>query len=146
MKATAALLAATYAFTVAALAIAWLKGGRAERAGVLLLVGMILFSWISKGIFGARFASVDPLALVEDFIGFAGFTWIGLHARRVWPLCAAALQLLSLGAHFAREVDIEVHPMAYSLMKTVPTLLVCLLVAIGAIGCQRRRRRALLRD
>jgi hypothetical protein len=146
MKETAVLLTATYAFTVAALAFAWRKGGRAERAGVLLLLGMVTFSLASKGILGARFASVDPLALVEDFIGFAGFTWIGLHARRVWPLCAAALQLLSLGAHFAREVEAGVHPMVYSLMKTVPTLLVCLLVAVGAAAFRRRQRRALAQD
>jgi hypothetical protein len=143
MSQAAVLLAAFYGFLVAALSFAWIAGGRAERAGVLLIFGMIAFRLAAWAIAHPQFATIDPAALVEDIAGFAGFTWIGLRARRFWPLCAAALQLLSLGAHFARGLKHSVDPMVYSLMKSLPTLLVCLAIALGAAFYRMRRKAAL---
>jgi hypothetical protein len=143
MSATAVLLTAFYSIMAASLGFAWIRGGRAERVGVVLVVGMAVFRISSELFAPARFATLDLLSLIEDLAGFAGFTWIGLRARRYWPLWAAALQLLSLGAHFARAVDLGVHPMIYSIMKSLPTLMVCLVIAVGAATYRRRRKRAL---
>lgn len=143
MSQTAVLLTAFWSIVVAALAFAWVAGGRAERAGVILLVGMSGFRIAAEAVSQARFATVDPYSLVQDVALFAGFTYIGLRARRYWPLCAAALQLLSMGAHFARTLKAEVDPMVYALMKSLPTLLVCLAIAAGAALYRRRRRIAL---
>jgi hypothetical protein len=139
---TAVLLTAFYGFVAATLGFAWIKGGRAERLGVVLVLGMALFRISAGAVSQARFHTVDPLSLVEDVIGFAGFTWIGLRARRYWPLCAAALQLLSLGAHLARMLRPNVDPVVYAFMKSLPTLLVCLAIAVGAALYHRRRKRA----
>ncbi len=143
MNLTTVLLTAFFGFMVATLGFAWVRGGKAERAGVVLVLAMAAFSIVAEALFDSRFVTVDWHALVEDVAGFAGFTWIGLRARRYWPLCAASLQLLSLGAHLARMVDLAVHPMVYSLMKSVPTALVCLAIALGAQAYYRRRIRAL---
>ncbi len=140
MSLSTALVLAFHGLMVATLAFAWIAGGRAERAGVLLVAGMAAFSWLSQAISYSRFATIDPLALVQDFVGFAGFMYIGLRARRFWPLWAAAMQLLSLAAHFARGLKSEVDPMVYALMKSVPTLVVCLAIAAGAALYRRRRR------
>ena len=142
MSQTAVLLTAYYGIMAAALSFAWVAGGRAERAGVILLVGLTAFRFAAEAFSSARFDTVDPLSLIQDLAGFAAFAWIGLRARRYWPLWAAALQLLSLGAHFARGADLGIHPMVYSLMKSLPTLLVGLAIAAGAAFYRRRARRA----
>jgi len=137
---TAALLAAFYAVMVCSLTYAWFRGGGAERVGVLLLLGFFLFRIVLRPLVPAQFEAVDPLAFAQDFIGFAGFMWIGLRARRYWPLIAAALQLLSLSAHLARVTDVPIHPWVYALTQNVPTLLVYFALALGTAGYQRRVR------
>lgn len=142
MNLSTVLLAAFFGFMAVTLGYAWIRGGRTERAGVLLLLTLAVISFAAHPVTQPRFDELDVPALIEDAIGFAGFTWIGLHARRYWPLCAAAMQLLSIAAHFARVMPVDIHPMVYSLMKSTPTAIVCLLIAIGARNVQRRLRAA----
>ena len=137
---SAALLAAFYAVMAGSLTYAWFRGGGAERIGVYLLVGFFVFRLIFRPLIPAHFDQVDSLALAQDLIGFAGFVWIGLRARRYWPLVAAALQLLSLSAHFARALHLPVDPWAYALLKSFPTLMVYLVLTVGTASYQRRVR------
>lgn len=138
---TVAMLSAFYAVMVGSLAFAWFRGGHSERIAVLLLVGFFLFRLVLRPLIPAEFVSLDPLAFAQDLIGFVGFVWIGLQARRYWPLFAAALQLLSLSAHIARSIAAPIDPWAYALTKSVPTLLVYMVLAIGTANYQRRARR-----
>lgn len=138
---TAAMLFAFYAVMTGSLAFAWFRGGDAERTGVLLLIGFLLFRLIFRPLIPAQFGSLDPLAFTQDLIGFAGFVWIGLRARRYWPLIAAALQLLSVCAHVARAMSMPIDPWAYALTKSVPTLLVYVVLAIGTASYRHRVRR-----
>ncbi|MGX7953539.1 hypothetical protein ACWPM1_13380 [Tsuneonella sp. HG249] len=137
---TAVLLTAFYAVMVSSLAFAWFRGGGAERIAVLLLLAFFAFRVAVHPLMPVRFTGLDPLALTQDLIGFVGFVWIGLRARRYWPLIAAALQLLSLSAHFARVLHLPVDPWAYSVLKSVPTLLVYIVLAIGTANYRRRVR------
>ncbi|MFN6934358.1 MAG: hypothetical protein ACK4NZ_04315 [Tsuneonella sp.] len=136
------LLVGFYAVMAVSLTYAWFKGGGAERAAVILLLAFFVFRIVLRPFVPAEFHSVDPLAAAQDIIGFVGFVWIGLYARRFWPLLAAAFQMLSLGAHFARALEIEVDPWAYMLMKSVPTLMVFVTLFIGTASFQKRKRLA----
>ncbi|MGX7924941.1 hypothetical protein ACWPMX_00020 [Tsuneonella sp. HG094] len=138
------LLTSFYAVMAGSLAYGWFRGGRTERSAVILLIAFFLFRAVLKPLTIPQFDSVDPVALSQDLIGFVGFVWIGLSARRYWPLAAAALQLLSLSAHFARGVEDSVSGPTYAAMKAVPTLLVFILLAIGTRNYQRRKARAML--
>jgi hypothetical protein len=140
------LLTAFYVVMVASLCFAWFRGGGAERASAVLILAFTLLRFATVPIQADRFDALDPLALAEDFLAFAGFTWIALRARRYWPLFAAALQLLSLAGHFARAVDLGVDPYAYALMKSVPTLLVFVTLVIGTANYQRRKRATMHAD
>lgn len=140
---TILLFAGFYAVMVGSLAYAWSRGGRTERSAVILLVAFFLFRVALFPLLHSEYDEVDPLALAQDLIGFVGFVWIGLSARRYWPLAAAALQLLSLSAHFARGVEDSVSGPTYAAMKAVPTLLVFVLLAIGTRNYQRRKARAM---
>lgn len=137
---TAVLLVAFYAVMAFALVFAWAKGGGAERVGAGLLLGFFLFRMALEPFVPSRFDVLNPLAFAQDLIGFAGFVWIGVRARRYWPLLAAALQLLSLSAHFARAVHVAVDPRVYAAMKTMPTFLVFVLLIIGTINYRSRSR------
>lgn len=137
---TAMLLFAFYAVMVFALAFAWSKGGGAEKVGALLLLGFFLFRMALEPFVPSRFDVLNPLALAQDLIGFIGFAWIGLKARRYWPLLAAALQLLSLSAHFARAVHVAIDPRVYAAMKSGPTFLVFVLLIVGTVNYRSRSR------
>ena len=137
---TAVLLVSFYAVMAFAFVFAWLKGGGAERVGAGLLLGFFLFRMALEPFVPSRFDVLNPLALAQDLIGFAGFVWIGLRARRYWPLLAAALQLLSLAAHFARAVHVAIDPRVYAVMKTLPTFLIFVLLIIGTITYRSRLR------
>lgn len=137
---TVVLLSGFYAVMAFSLAFAWFKGGGAEKVGVLLLLGFFLFRIALTPLIPPQFDALDPLAFAQDLIGFAGFVWIGLRARRYWPLAAAALQLISLSAHFARVIDVAIHPFVYSLLKSGPTLLVFLLLVVGTVNYRSRAR------
>lgn len=116
------------------------EGGGAERLGALLLLGFFLFRMALEPLVPSRFDILNPLALAQDLIGFVGFAWIGLKARRYWPLLAAALQLLSLSAHFARAVHVAIDPRVYAAMKSGPTFFVFVLLILGTVNYRSRLR------
>ena len=139
---TAILLTAFYVIMAGSLTYAWIFGAKPERAAVLLLLGFLVFRIVLRPLVPAEFNSIDPLAFAQDFVGFAGFVWIGLRAGRYWPLVAAALQLLSLSAHIARALSVPIDPWAYALTKSGPTLLVYLTLVVGTASYRHRARRA----
>ena len=140
---TAVLLVVFYAVMAFALVFAWSKGGGAEKVGAGLLLGFFLFRMALEPFVPSRFDVLNPLAFAQDLIGFAGFVWIELRARRYWPLLAAALQLLSLSAHFARVVQVAIDPRVYAVMKSLPTFLVFVLLAVGTASYRSRLRRTM---
>jgi hypothetical protein len=135
------LLALFYATLAVVCPLALWKGGAPERAGVALLAVMLL-GGLAGQLAGPRFATLDTIALADDLVGFGGFTWIAYHARRFWPIWAAALQLLSLAGHFARVVETASAPVVYALMKSGPTYLIFIALLIGTLGHWRRTRQA----
>ncbi|HYD23470.1 MAG TPA: hypothetical protein VEB68_01645 [Croceibacterium sp.] len=120
------------------LALRW--GGRPEHWGARVIVAMILLTYAGHAFFPRLFRSVDPVALAVDIVGLIGFTAIGLTYRRVWPLWAASLQLLSSGAHFVRALSIPIEGRAYFWMKTSPTWIVMVLLIAGTLAHQQRVR------
>lgn len=119
---------------------AW-KGGAPERYGALVIVAMAVFQRIAIQFIPSHFVSVDPASLVSDAIGTVGFGILAVQARRIWPIWAASLQLLSLSAHFARWADIGVPPFVYALMRGTPTFIVLAALMLGtALHMMRSRR------
>lgn len=133
-----------YAFLVFLLAsivvaVAW--GGPPEKWGAMTLTVMTALQVAGMSALGARFGMIDWVAFTVDLVGFSSFTAIAFFARRIWPLWASALQLFSLTTHFVRLVAVHIHPAVYWLMKSAPTLGICLLL-IGASVLHRRRLRS----
>jgi len=120
-----------------AIALAFLLGGKSEREGGYVILIMIIFADSSLLFYHKRFMSVDLMAFCDDLLGFAGFSLIGIFRKRVWPLWAASLQLLSVGAHFVRALEIPVRPIVYAWMKAGPTWAVLVLLIIGSLVNRR---------
>lgn len=135
-----ALLIPYHAFMLGGSAFVIWKGLAPERYGVGTIVTMAIFQIVMEIVTPSRFINVDAASLGADLIGFLGFGVLALHARRVWPLWAVALQIIALCAHFSRWASISMSPGAYSIMRTAPTALIVALMLGATIVCLRRRR------
>lgn len=124
-----------------AVAVALAFGGKIERAGAVVLIVMIVVALVGRIAFQRVFTSVDAVSTLQDLLGFVGFAVLGITSKRVWPLWAAALQLLSVGAHLIRAFELAVRPIVYAWMKSGPTWGVFLLLLIGTAGHLSRTRR-----
>lgn len=124
-----------------AVLVALIYGGFPERCGAAIIVMMALIGFVGQLLVAPRYGEVDPARLMQDVIAFLGFSWIGINAKRVWPLWAAALQLLSVGAHFVRLIRMPMHPLVYAWMKSGPTWGVLIVLIAGSILYHRRRLR-----
>lgn len=128
-------------FMLGAAAFVLAKGGAPERYGVVTIICMAVFQIIMEVVTPSRFINVDAASVGADLIGFLGFGVLALHARRVWPLFAVALQIIALSAHYARWASLEMSPAAYSVMRNIPTTTIVALMLAAAISCTVKRRR-----
>ena len=123
----------------AVIVFAWRAGGEPEREGAVVLAAMLILSLAGHAVLRVRFLDVDPVSLAVDLVGFVGFLAIAFAARRFWPIWACSLQLLSSGAHFARQVLPPMDAFAYAMMRTGPTDVVLLVLAAATWMARQRR-------
>lgn len=126
---------------VLSVVLALWKGGAPERMGALVIIAMAVVQAIVRYFSPSAFVRVDTNALISDFVGFVGFGYLAIEARRIWPLWAGALQLLSLSAHFARWADIGIPPLVYAVMRSGPTFGAAIVILIGTVLHLLRLRR-----
>jgi hypothetical protein len=134
-----ALAVLNYLLGLAAIGLALTFGGKAERYGAFTLLLMLSVSILGNLFLDRRFESVDPISLSQDLIALLGFSYIGIYTKRIWPLWAASFQLLSVGAHFVRALEMPVRPIVYAWMKSGPTWAVLILLIIGTFTHRRRK-------
>ena len=65
-------------------------------------------------------------------------TWIALRSRRYWPLLAAALQTLAVGAPLAKAADAGVTGWAYLTAALAFQYLALMTIGYGAVTAPRR--------
>ena len=132
---------AFYALLILSVMFALLRGGKPEQYGALAIIVMTALQFASLLVEPTLFRTVDPASVVVDIFGVATFGALAIYSRRVWPIWAASLQLLSLSSHFARDVDPRVEPIVYVVMATAPTFMLLLALLLGTIFHRRRLRR-----
>jgi hypothetical protein len=114
-------------------------GGMPERTvGIVILSGVAVDPLLHEFL-RVRFATVDPTHLLIDSVSFIAFLAVSLRAHRFWPLWLSAFQLLSLGAHGAKAMNLSIHPVVYSAM-TVAWAYGMLFLLIGATRYHQRLR------
>lgn len=130
-----------YVVMIATLVLAWAKGGAPERIGAGLVIATVLIQFVFHAFLPPRLATVDMVSLLVDSMMLVGFGWLAIKARRVWPIWATACQLVSVASHSARYFSVEIDPIVYADMKSAPTLLAIIALAIGTIIHDRRLKR-----
>jgi hypothetical protein len=129
-----------YALLVLSVSAAFLKGGMPERTGAAIIVVALALELVGLTIEPPHLHSIDPVAVTIDALVTLSYGALALHARRVWPIWATALQILSLTSHFAQGIEPS-HPGIYITMKSGPTLAVLVVLLLGTVFHWRRLRR-----
>jgi len=134
------ILALTVVFGSAFVAVA--RGGAPERLAAGIIVCWILADVAYHLMFGpSGFERVDPVHLVLDGGELVAIVWLALRANRMWPLWAAAAQLICVSGHLA--LFIEPHGMrrAYWVMTQLPQYIQLTALVLGAVAHERRLQR-----
>lgn len=119
------------ALLIVSIAFAFWKGGAPERLCALGFVVMATVQYLGTLIVGRVYGSVDIMSLTVDCLGLLGFTAVALVANRMWPLCIAAMQLIACVSHFEREISTRIEPLAYAIMRSGPTFIALVILAMG---------------
>jgi hypothetical protein len=132
----------TLALFIACGFIAWVRGGPPERVAATIIVSWILLDVSYHLLFGpSGFEEVDPVHLVLDGAELVAITWLALRANRIWPLWAAAAQLICVSGHVAALVEPRGITQAYWAMTQIPPFIQIIALVSGAAAHARRMRR-----
>ena len=131
-----------YVAAFSLLSLTLIFGGKPERWGVGVLALMLVAQNSVVALFTEKdiFLSIDPASLTADLIGLVGFTVIILNARRLWPILAFALQLLTVLGHLLQTTS-EMVAYTYVTFKSYPTMTIVVVAALASIAHQFRLRR-----
>ena len=129
------------AFAIVMVWAGW-RGGGPERAGVLVLLGMLVLQITTRNIEGELQAleAFDWPTFLADLFGAAAFIVIAIWADRVWPIRAWTLQGLAVLGHLL-QASAEMIGYTFVALGIWPTMLVMPLLVIGTEAHQYRLRR-----
>lgn len=126
---------------LASAAIVWWRGGQPERFAALIIVGWIASDSVYHLLFGkSDFVRVDPVHVVLDTAELIGIVWLALRANRVWPLFAAAAQVMCVSGHIAVLASANGFNQAYWAITSLPQYIQLFAVLAGAAAHTRRVR------
>lgn len=120
-------------------------GGGPEKIIGATILGTVVADPILHLALNVRFLSVDPTHLIIDVVRFATFTLVALRANRFWPIWLAALQLLALGAHLTREMELSIHPVVYAVMKAMWSYGIVVMLIVATRYHRRLLERGVIR-
>lgn len=115
-------------------------GGRVERLGAKLVLFMVFLSLVAYPAEDLSKRAMELDWLFQDLVGLIGFALLGINSKGVWPLWAAAFQLLSVGAHGIMLSGMALRPLVFAWMTSGPTWAVLLLLIAGTLGHRRQMR------
>ena len=92
-------------------------------------------------IFGpSGFVDVDPAHLVIDGAELVAISWLALQANRVWPVWAAAAQVMTVLGHIVVMIGESGINSAYWAMTQLPPYIQLVALVCGAVFHSRRYR------
>lgn len=126
---------------LASAAVAIRFGGGPERTAATVIVAWIVADAIHHLISGpATFENVDPVHLVLDTGELVAIVWIALRANRMWPLWAAAAQLICVSGHVAALIEPSGMRRAYWAITQLPQYIQLAALLLGTAAHVRRER------
>lgn len=123
----------------AAGSVAAIRGGPPERLAAAIIICWIVIDVSYHLVFGpSGFERVDPVHLVLDGGELIVIVWLALRANRMWPLWAAAAQLVCVTGHVAVLISPEGMRRAYWAMTQLPPYIQLVALFLGAVAHSRR--------
>lgn len=130
------ILALTVVAAAAFVAVA--RGGPPERLAAAIIVCWIIADVFYHLLFGpSGFDRVDPVHLILDGGELVAIMWLALRANRMWPLWAAAAQLICVSGHMALFMEPGMRR-AYWALTQLPQYIQLTALFLGAMAHARR--------
>jgi len=121
---------------------AGLRGGPPERFAAKLVIVWILTDVTYHLIFGpSGFTVVDPAHIVIDGAELVAISWLALQANRMWPIWAAAAQLMTFMGHMVVLMVNTGWTQAYWAMTQLPPYIQLIALVCGVTFHNRRFQR-----
>ena len=128
-------------FATASLYALW-HGGPPERFAAKIIIVWMMVDLSYHLIFGpSGFVEVDPAHLFIDGLELAALMFLALRANRIWPVWAAAAQLMTVSAHVVALIDSGGMRRAYWAMMQLPLYIQLFALVCGVAFHARRFRR-----
>ena len=122
---------------------AFARGGGPERAMGAAMLAAAATTYLAGRELPYRFVSVEGGVLGVDAMLLLAMLLIALNADRWWTMWVVALQALGTGAHLARALDPHLDRTAYGIMISAWSYPMVLLLVIGTLRHDRRRKTSL---
>src|SRR6188768_4582141 len=104
-----------------AVLVAYRRGGPPERLAATIIVAWMVTDVSYHLLFGpSGFDLVDPVHVILDGAELVAIMWLALRANRMWPLWAAAAQLICVSSHLVAFVEPGGMRRAYWAMTQLP--------------------------
>lgn len=133
---------ATLAVFLAVGALALRLGGPPEQYAAGIIVGWLLASLAYQAIAGpASFGRVDPARFALDTAELVAIFAVALRANRMWPLWAAAAQVICIAGHIAAFIEPGGMRRAYWVMTQMPPFIQVIALSLGALAHAARWKR-----
>lgn len=134
------------ALLILASVFAMVRGGAPERiVGVALLLAFGASIGMQQPL-ASRFVAVEWGIFAADLMLLLVLLGVALHADRFWTLWLAAFHTLGTGGHLVRGLDHGIEPIAYAILLASWSYPMILLLVIGTIRHDWRRRLGQDRD
>lgn len=132
----------TLSLFIAAGLFAYWRGGPPEKYAAIVIMVWVIASVGYSQVFGAPdFGSVDPGYAILDGAELIAIMVLALHANRLWPLWAAAAQLICVSGHIAAFIQPDGMRRAYWVMTQIPPFIQIVALALGALAHAGREKR-----
>lgn len=121
---------------------AFLRGGPPEKFAALIILSWVSASVLRSAIQGpADFHAVDPMRFALDAAELIAIVVLALNANRIWPLWAAAAQLICVFGHISAMIEPGGMRRAYWMMTELPPFIQITALSLGVAAHVARQKR-----